>query len=216
MEEIKDEFQAFKPKLKDPSIIIYNVTEDLSNEDFLESLKSQNIELSEATLTVRTSFRSRCGKYGHIALKCRDENFREGGGLCLRCGTKGHRERECSSDPKCINFVGEVKSVKKLNSGNLLIEVLNAKQCENMLKLEKIGNIAVKVTPHRTLNHSRGVISESEFQRDLEEDLLDCLKDQKVIAVRRITIKRNNQNFPTKHLILTFNTPVLPKSVKIA
>ncbi|GBN69628.1 hypothetical protein AVEN_81978-1 [Araneus ventricosus] len=85
-----------------------------------------------------------------------------------------------------------------------------------MLKLEKIGNIAVKVTPHRTLNHSRGVISESEFQRDLEEDLLDCLKDQKVIAVRRITIKRNNQNFPTKHLILTFNTPVLPKSVKIA
>ncbi|GBO02445.1 hypothetical protein AVEN_174879-1 [Araneus ventricosus] len=105
MEEIKDEFQAFKPKLKDPSIIIYNVTEDLSNEDFLESLKSQNIELSEATLTVRTSFRSRCGKYGHIALKCRDENFREGGGLCLRCGTKGHRERECSSDPKCINFI---------------------------------------------------------------------------------------------------------------
>lgn len=146
MEEIKDEFQAFKPKLKDPSIIIYNVTEDLSNEDFLESLKSQNVELSEATLTVRTSFRSRygknmivsmnpeafnaimkkqkivlnwtrlsfkenlkivqcfrCGKYGHIALKCRDENFREGGGLCLRCGTKGHRERECSSDPKCIN-----------------------------------------------------------------------------------------------------------------
>ncbi|GBN60462.1 hypothetical protein AVEN_176756-1 [Araneus ventricosus] len=115
-----------------------------------------------------------------------------------------------------ISVVGEVKSVKKLNSGNLLIEVLNAKQCENMLKLEKIGNIAVKVTPHRTLNHSRGVISESEFQRDLEEDLLDCLKDQKVIAVRRITIKRNNQNFPTKHLILTFNTPVLPKSVKIA
>ncbi|GBO30576.1 hypothetical protein AVEN_113931-1, partial [Araneus ventricosus] len=104
MEEIKDEFQAFKPKLKDPSIIIYNVTEDLSNEDFLESLKSQNIELSEATLTVRTSFRSRCGKYGHIALKCRDENFREGSGLCLRCGTKGHRERECSLDPKCINY----------------------------------------------------------------------------------------------------------------
>ncbi|GBN64206.1 hypothetical protein AVEN_214804-1 [Araneus ventricosus] len=61
-----------------------------------------------------------------------------------------------------------------------------------------------------------GVISESEFQRDLEDDILECLKDQKVIAVRRITIKRNNQNFPTKHVILTFNTPILPKSVKIA
>ncbi|GBM42505.1 hypothetical protein AVEN_38799-1 [Araneus ventricosus] len=84
------------------------------------------------------------------------------------------------------------------------------------MKLQKIGEIEVKIAPHHTLNHSKGVISESEFQRDLEDDILECLKDQKIIAVRRITIKRNNQNFPTKHAILTFNTPVLPKSVKIA
>ncbi|XP_055932955.1 uncharacterized protein LOC129962977 [Argiope bruennichi] len=93
---------------------------------------------------------------------------------------------------------------------------MNIKQSENILKLEKIGNIDVKVAPHRTLNQSRGVISESEFQKDLEEDILECLKSQKVIAVRRITIKRNGLNLPTKHLILTFDTPVLPKSVKIA
>ncbi|GBM64978.1 hypothetical protein AVEN_251011-1 [Araneus ventricosus] len=115
-----------------------------------------------------------------------------------------------------VAFVGETKSVKKLNNGSLLIEVINSKQAENIQKLKKIGNIEVTVTPHRTLNYSKFVISESEFQRDLEEDLLDCLKDQKVISVRRITIKKNGQNFPTKHLILTFNTPVLPKSVKIA
>ncbi|GBO04664.1 hypothetical protein AVEN_44499-1 [Araneus ventricosus] len=93
---------------------------------------------------------------------------------------------------------------------------MNAKQSEQLMKLQKIGEIQVKVAPHHSLNHSKGVISESEFQRDLEDDILECLKDQKVIAVRRITIKRNNQNFPTKHVILTFNTPVLPKSVKIA
>ncbi|GBN55850.1 hypothetical protein AVEN_89754-1, partial [Araneus ventricosus] len=115
-----------------------------------------------------------------------------------------------------VASVGETKSVQKLNNGSLLIEVINSKQAENIQKLNKIGNIEVTVTPHRTLNYSKGVISESEFQRDLEEDLLDCLKDQKVISVRRITIKKNGQNFPTKHLILTFNTPVLPKSVKIA
>ncbi|GBO20201.1 hypothetical protein AVEN_147741-1 [Araneus ventricosus] len=74
----------------------------------------------------------------------------------------------------------------------------------------------VKASPHHTLNYSKGVISESEFQRDLEEDLLECLKDQNAIAVKRITIKRNGQIFPTKHLILTFNNPTLPKSVKIA
>ncbi|GBO33371.1 hypothetical protein AVEN_105347-1 [Araneus ventricosus] len=93
---------------------------------------------------------------------------------------------------------------------------MNSKQAENLMKLNKIGNITVKTSPHHTLNYSKGVISESEFQRDLEEDLLDCLKDQNTIAVKRITIKRNGQIFPTKHLILTFNNPTLPKSVKIA
>ncbi|GBM30679.1 hypothetical protein AVEN_259552-1 [Araneus ventricosus] len=84
------------------------------------------------------------------------------------------------------------------------------------MKLENIGTIKVTVSPHHTLNHSKGVISESEFQRDLEEDLLECLQTQNVIAVKRITIKRNGQIFPTKHPILTFNNPVLPKNVKIA
>ncbi|GBN80164.1 hypothetical protein AVEN_180796-1 [Araneus ventricosus] len=93
---------------------------------------------------------------------------------------------------------------------------MNTKQSENLMKLQKIGEIQVKVAPHHSVNHSKGVISEIEFQRDLEDDILECLKDQKVIAVRRITIKTNNQNFPTKHVILTFNTPILPKSVKIS
>ncbi|GBL88870.1 hypothetical protein AVEN_158977-1 [Araneus ventricosus] len=93
---------------------------------------------------------------------------------------------------------------------------MNSKQAENLMKLDKIGNIKVKASPHHTLNYSKGVISESEFQRDLEEDLLECLKDQNAIAVKRITIKRNGQIFPTKHLILIFNNPTLPKSVKIA
>ncbi|GBN99203.1 hypothetical protein AVEN_56488-1 [Araneus ventricosus] len=84
-----------------------------------------------------------------------------------------------------VAFVGETKSIKKLNNGSLLIEVTNSKQAENIKKLGKIGNIEVTVTPHRTLNYSKGVISESEFQRDLEEDLLDCLKDQKPAAANK-------------------------------
>ncbi|GBN99641.1 hypothetical protein AVEN_179945-1 [Araneus ventricosus] len=106
-----------------------------------------------------------------------------------------------------IEVAGEVKSIKKLHSGQLLIEIMNAKQSENLMKLQKICEIQVKVAPHHSLNHSKGVIL---------EDILECLKGHKVIAVRRIIIKRNNQNFPTKHVILKFNTPVLPKSVKIA
>ncbi|GBN98557.1 hypothetical protein AVEN_24558-1 [Araneus ventricosus] len=83
-----------------------------------------------------------------------------------------------------ISIAGEVKSNKKLNNGNILIEVLNSKQAENLMKLENIGTIKVTVSPHHTLNHSKGVISESEFQRDLEEDLLECLQTQNLTQAK--------------------------------
>lgn len=112
-------------------------------------------------------------------------------------------------------MVGEVLTIKKLSNGSLLIATFNCKQSEKLLELKNIGDILINASPHRSLNHSKGVISESHFQRDLEEDILDCLRTQKVIAANRITIKRNGLNLPTKQLILTYNTPNLPKSVKI-
>ncbi|GFT03584.1 hypothetical protein TNCV_2986961 [Trichonephila clavipes] len=40
------------------------------------------------------------------------------------------------------------------------------------------------------------------------------MRDQKVCAVRRITIRKDGQVLNTKHLILTFSTPDLPQFVK--
>ncbi|GFU70758.1 uncharacterized protein TNCV_493211 [Trichonephila clavipes] len=42
------------------------------------------------------------------------------------------------------------------------------------------------------------------------------MRDQKVCAVRRITIRKDGQVLNTKHLILTFSTPDLPQFVKMA
>ncbi|GFW06957.1 hypothetical protein TNCV_1539361 [Trichonephila clavipes] len=42
------------------------------------------------------------------------------------------------------------------------------------------------------------------------------MKAQKVCDVRRITIRRDGQVLNTKHLILTFSTPDLPQTVKMA
>ncbi|GBL78645.1 hypothetical protein AVEN_65221-1 [Araneus ventricosus] len=39
------------------------------------------------------------------------------------------------------------------------------------------------------------------------------LEAQKVIAARRITLKRDGQIIPTRHVILTFDTPVLPTKI---
>ncbi|GBL94594.1 hypothetical protein AVEN_235671-1 [Araneus ventricosus] len=111
--------------------------------------------------------------------------------------------------------VGEVKSVKKCNNGNLLIEVWSQQQAASIMKMERIGNYEITVAPHTSLNQSRGVISESQLQNDTESDILEDLRGQNVIAVR-ITVKRDGQLLPTKNLILTFSLPTIPKSVRIA
>ncbi|GFS93549.1 hypothetical protein TNCV_87211 [Trichonephila clavipes] len=48
------------------------------------------------------------------------------------------------------------------------------------------------------------------------EEILENMRDQKVCAVRRITIRKDGQVLNTKHLILTFSTPDLPQFVKMA
>ncbi|CAN7938719.1 unnamed protein product, partial [Ixodes hexagonus] len=59
--------------------------------------------------------------------------------------------------------------------------------------------IPVTVTPHHTLNSSRGVISVEDL--DIAEDeILDGLSEENARAVQRIKIRKNNKETPTKHL----------------
>ncbi|XP_042910946.1 uncharacterized protein [Parasteatoda tepidariorum] len=114
-----------------------------------------------------------------------------------------------------LSILEEVASVKKLSSGDLLVEV-SQKQATILTKCTNICSFPVTVSPHKTLNTSRGVISQSEFLDDAEETIVGNLTDQHVTAVRRIKIRRDGKLIPTKHLILTFDTPKLPSSVKLA
>ena len=53
------------------------------------------------------------------------------------------------------NMVGKVKTVKRLRSGDLLIEVSTFQQEQNLLKTKQILDQTVKAEPHRSLNLSR-------------------------------------------------------------
>ncbi|GFU43458.1 uncharacterized protein TNCV_53571 [Trichonephila clavipes] len=70
------------------------------------------------------------------------------------------------------------------------------------------------VSPHKSLNSSRGVISEPDLIFTPETEILEEFSGQGVIQVRRITIKKDAEIIPTKHLILTFNNPKLPTTIK--
>lgn len=112
-----------------------------------------------------------------------------------------------------IGIGGNPKSVKKLKSGDFLIETTSDIQTNCFLAAKSISSIPISVSPHNSLNSSRGVISEPDLQNCTEEEIVHELSSSGVTHVKRITIKRANEFIKTKHLILTFNTPNIPSYI---
>lgn len=81
-----------------------------------------------------------------------------------------------------------------------------------LLKLGKLGDTAVKVEIHKTLNSPRGIITEREREHQTEEEILENLCDQDVCSVRRIKARIDGRFFNTCSLIFR---PNLPKTIKI-
>ncbi|GFU59584.1 putative RNA-directed DNA polymerase from transposon BS [Trichonephila clavipes] len=109
---------------------------------------------------------------------------------------------------------GDPKSVQKLRSGDLLFETASAVQSKSFLMAKTFLDSTLTVTPHKSLNCSQGVIFESDLLYASEAEILEGISDQGVTQVRRITILRDSKRLPTKHIILTFNSPKLPTSMK--
>ncbi|GFT90258.1 RNA-directed DNA polymerase from mobile element jockey [Trichonephila clavipes] len=87
-------------------------------------------------------------------------------------------------------------------------------QIKSFLLAKTFFNSPVTVSPHKTLNSCRRVISEPDLLSTPDAEILEGFSDQGVIQVRRITIKRDSNIIPKKHIILTFNKPKLPTAVK--
>ena len=113
------------------------------------------------------------------------------------------------------SVLGDVYSMWKFKSGDLLVEVSSANQSHILSKCSTIGSFSFSVEPHKTLNTCCGVILATDLTHSTKE-LWDNLKSQNVIDVRRITMRKNDQIIPTKHIILTFNSPTLPNRIKAA
>ncbi|GFU23696.1 uncharacterized protein TNCV_2340951 [Trichonephila clavipes] len=113
-----------------------------------------------------------------------------------------------------IEIGGEPKSIKRLRPGDLLIETSSAVQTKSFFLAKTFLDSPLTISLHKSLNSSRGVISEPDLLSTPEAEILDGFSDQSVIQVRRITIKKYATIIPTKHLILTLNSPKLPCTIK--
>ena len=114
-----------------------------------------------------------------------------------------------------VSVAGSPKSVKKLNSGALLVEVEKAKHAENFLKMTRFFEIQCKCYSHTSLNTSRGIIRCPDLAGVTEKEIVLNLASQHVTAARRITVFRDNVKRNTNTIVLTFNTSILPKWLKV-
>jgi len=54
--------------------------------------------------------------------------------------------------------IGTLKTIKRLQRGDILVETEKQSYSKMLLELTQFAGVPVKVSPHRSLNTSRGVI----------------------------------------------------------
>ena len=96
-----------------------------------------------------------------------------------------------------------------------MIECGKRAQAQNLLRTNRFIDRPVKVLIHKTLNTSRGVIRCRDLADMSEVEIRDELKDQGVVGVNRVTLKKERKVIPTNTLFLTFGSPELPKEITV-
>jgi len=109
--------------------------------------------------------------------------------------------------------VGTLKNVKRLQSGAVLVETDNLTYSQKLLALDNIAGVAVKASPHRTLNQSKGVVRCAELKSCSNEEIVEELADQGVIGSSNV-IKDGNKTTGNT-FILSFCTPEVPEDLQI-
>ncbi|XP_064475572.1 uncharacterized protein LOC135389455 [Ornithodoros turicata] len=108
-----------------------------------------------------------------------------------------------------------ISEIKKLRSGDLLIKCTSEADCEQILDAREMLDIQIAASLHKTLNSCRGVVAVPELIDVPVEEILANLKEQQVIDVRKIKIRKNNEYITTRNIVLTFDQPTLPEKLKV-
>ena len=116
-------------------------------------------------------------------------------------------------DKVMSGYLGTAK-VKKLRSGCILVEVSRETQAIQLQNMKTFHNIEVSVSPHRSLNSSKGVVRSYDLAQMDPDELLRELQPQNVVEVRPIFVTKNGTKKRTNTTILTFSQTSPPTSLK--
>ena len=105
------------------------------------------------------------------------------------------------------------KGVNGIAGGDVYLTCKKS-QSDNLLRCVLFGYIApVVVTPHRSLNSSKGVVRNWKLASTDPDEIKENIPS--IVDVQHIVVKRNNMEIKTNTLILTSNTPKIPESLKV-
>ena len=112
-------------------------------------------------------------------------------------------------------LAGEPKSIKRLRSGDLLIEVDRGSHSTNLQKATELAGKPIKVSPHRTLNTSKGVIRTPELRNTTNEEIIAQLGHAGAKEARILTKKVDGKIVKLNTAIITFRFPTPLETMKM-
>lgn len=112
------------------------------------------------------------------------------------------------------NLVGFHYKAKKLHAGDLLVKVDTKEQSAEILQMTKIVDVNVSISPRRTLNTVRGVLSEDDLLESTDEEILQGVRPSEAVVVKRIMFRCNGKETPSEHGIVAYERRTLPTTVK--
>ena len=110
---------------------------------------------------------------------------------------------------------GTLKSIKRLRDVSFLVECGKRAQVQNLLRTNRFIDRPVRVSIHKTVNSYRGVIRYRDLAEMSQVEIRDELKDQGVVGVNRVTLKKEGKVISINTLFLTFGSPELPKEITV-
>lgn len=106
----------------------------------------------------------------------------------------------------------EVRSIR--NGTSYLVKCDSLEQANKLIKVTQlIDNTTVKISMHKTLNSNRCVVFCKEALDMSEEELVEELKPQGVLEVKRLTRKADGNVTPLPTLILTLDGTTTPETI---
>ncbi|GFO18977.1 RNA-directed DNA polymerase from mobile element jockey [Plakobranchus ocellatus] len=106
----------------------------------------------------------------------------------------------------------ETIEVTKLGSGDLMVELKSNDQAKKLGAIAMFLDIPVTVSPHNSLNSSKGVIRSRDLRCCSEEEMVEELSG--VTHARRIKVRQGEDKIQTDTVVLTFDSPKPPSRIR--